>query len=89
MDNTKYKISELEASIRNISKGRISLDRDILERSEKIKQLDEKLEGNRIVDLQLKRAQFEEAPGQCHKRNRVNDCYKRLNFKRNRYQCLK
>ncbi len=61
MDNTKYKISELETSIRNLTEKVSFFDRDILERSEKIKQLDEKLEGNRLEDLQLKRAQFEEA----------------------------
>ena len=61
IDNIKYKISELEASIRNLTEKVGFFDRDILERSEKIKQLDEKLEGNSLEDLQLKRAQFEEA----------------------------
>ena len=61
MDNIKHKISELEASIRNLIEKVGFLDREILERSERIKQLEEKLEGNRLEDLQLKRTQFEEA----------------------------
>lgn len=61
MDNIKHKISELEASIRNLAEKVGFFDREILERSERIKQLEEKLEGNRLEDLQLKRAQFEEA----------------------------
>ena len=61
IDNIKYKISELDTSIRNLTEKVGFFDRDILERSEKIKQLDEKLEGNSLEDLQLKRAQFEEA----------------------------
>ena len=61
MDNIKHKISELEASIRNLTEKVGFFDREILERSERIKQLEEKLEGNRLEDLQLKRAQFEEA----------------------------
>ena len=36
-------------------------DREILERTERIKQLEDKLEGNRLEDLQFKRSQFEEA----------------------------
>ena len=61
MDKIKYKISELEASISNLTEKVGFFDRDILERSEKIKRLDEKLERNSLEDLQLKRAQFEEA----------------------------
>jgi exonuclease SbcC len=61
IDNINYKISELDTSIRNLTEKVGFFDRDILERSEKIKQLDEKLEGNSLEDLQLKRAQFEEA----------------------------
>ena len=61
MENIKHKISELEASIRNLTEKVGFFDREILERSERIKQLEEKLEGNRLEDLQLKRAQFEEA----------------------------
>jgi len=61
IDNIKYKISELDTSIRNLTEKVGFFDRDILERSEKIKKLDEKLEGNSLEDLQLKRAQFEEA----------------------------
>ncbi|MGA9187336.1 MAG: DNA double-strand break repair ATPase Rad50 [Methanosarcina sp.] len=60
-DNTKHKIAELEASIRNLTEKVGFFDREILERSERVKQLEEKLEGNRLEDLQLKRAQFEEA----------------------------
>ncbi len=61
MNNIKYKISELEASNRNLTEKIGFFDREILERNERIKQLEEKLEGNRLEDLQLKRAQFEEA----------------------------
>jgi DNA repair protein SbcC/Rad50 len=61
ISTTKHKISEFEASIRNLSEKVGFLDREILERNERIKQLEEKLEGNRLEDLQFKRAQFEEA----------------------------
>ena len=61
MENIKHKISELEASIRNLTEKVGFFDREILERSERIKQLEEKLEGNRIEDLLLKRDQFEKA----------------------------
>ena len=61
IDNIKYKISELDTSIRNLTEKVGFFDRDIFERSEKIKKLDEKLEGNSLEDLQLKLAQFEEA----------------------------
>ncbi len=61
MENTKHKISELEASIRNLTEKVGFFDREILERSERAKQLEEKLDGDRLEDLQLKRAQFEEA----------------------------
>jgi exonuclease SbcC len=61
IDKIKYKISELEVSISNLIEKIGFFDRDILERNEKIKHLDEKLERNSLEDLQLKRAQFEEA----------------------------
>ena len=61
MDNIKYKISELEASIRNLTEKIGFFDRDILEKSKKIKQLDEKMERNSLEDLKLKSAQFGEA----------------------------
>ncbi len=61
MDNVKHKISELETLIRNLTEKVGFFDREILERNERIKQLEEKLEGNRLEELQLKRAQFEEA----------------------------
>ena len=61
MENIKHKISQLEASIRNLTEKVGFFDREILERSERIKQLEEKLEGNRIEDLLLKRDQFEKA----------------------------
>ncbi|MHB8100997.1 MAG: DNA double-strand break repair ATPase Rad50 [Methanosarcina sp.] len=61
MENIKHKISQLEASIRNLTEKVGFFDREILERSERIKQLEEKLEGNRLEDLLLKRDQFEKA----------------------------
>ncbi len=61
MENTNHKISQLEASIRNLTEKVGFFDREILERSERIKQLEEKLEGNRLEDLLLKRDQFEKA----------------------------
>jgi len=61
MENIKHKISELEASIRNLTEKVGFFDREILERSERIKQLEEKMEGNRLEDLLLKRDQFEKA----------------------------
>lgn len=60
MDNVKYKISELEASIRNLAEKVGFFDREILERKERVKQLEEKLQGSRLEDLQLKRTQLEE-----------------------------
>ncbi|MDQ1255286.1 MAG: repair protein SbcC/Rad50 [Euryarchaeota archaeon] len=61
MNDIKYKISEFEASIRNLAEKITYFDREILERTERIKQLGDKLEGNRLEDLQFKRSQFEEA----------------------------
>lgn len=60
MDNVRYKISELEASIRNLAEKVGFFDREILERKERVKQLEEKLQGSRLEDLQLKRTQLEE-----------------------------
>ena len=85
MENTKHKISELEASIRNLTEKVGFFDREILERSERIKQLEEKLEGNRLEDLLLKRDQFEEGSGKYYGKNSANHCCKRGSFKRNRY----
>ena len=45
MDNIKHKISELEASIRNLTEKVGFFDREILERNERIKQLEEKTGG--------------------------------------------
>ncbi len=61
MENIKHKISELEASIRNLTEKVGFFDREIFERNERINQLEKKMEGNRLEDLQLKRVQFEEA----------------------------
>ena len=61
MENIKHRISELEASIKNLSEKIGFYDREILEKNERIKQLIEKLEGNNLEELQLKRAQFEDA----------------------------
>ncbi|MHC1755246.1 MAG: DNA double-strand break repair ATPase Rad50 [Methanosarcina sp.] len=61
MENTRHKISELETAIRNLAEKVGFFDREILERSERIKQLEDKLEGNRLAELQQKRAQFEQA----------------------------
>ena len=61
MENLKHKISELETAIRNLAEKVGFFDREILERSERIRQLKEKLEGNRLEELQQKRAQFEQA----------------------------
>ena len=60
MDNIKHKISELEASIRNLTEKVGFFDREILERNERVKKLEGKLQGNRFEDLQIKRAQLEE-----------------------------
>ncbi|RXA20090.1 DNA double-strand break repair Rad50 ATPase [Methanosarcina sp. MSH10X1] len=59
MDNTKHKISELEASIRNLTEKIGFFDREILERNERVKQLEGKLQGSRFEDLQDKRSKFE------------------------------
>ncbi|AKB79618.1 DNA double-strand break repair Rad50 ATPase [Methanosarcina horonobensis HB-1 = JCM 15518] len=61
MENIKHKISELETGIRNLAEKIGFFDREILERSDRIRQLQEKLEGNRLAELQQKRVQFEEA----------------------------
>ena len=60
MDNIKHKISELEASIRNLAEKVGFFDREILERNERVKQLEGKLQGSRFEDLQSKRTQLEE-----------------------------
>lgn len=59
MDNVKHKISELEASIRNLAEKVGFFDREILERNERVKQLEGKLQGSRFEDLQSQRAQLE------------------------------
>ncbi len=61
MENIKHKISELETGIRNLAEKIGFFDREILERSDRIRQMQEKLEGNKLAELQQKRAQFEEA----------------------------
>ncbi|MGB9928020.1 MAG: DNA double-strand break repair ATPase Rad50 [Methanosarcina sp.] len=61
MENIKHKLSEFEAAIRNLTEKIGFFDREILERNERIKQLETKLEGQKLEELQLKRAQFEEA----------------------------
>ena len=61
MENIKHKISELETAIRNLAEKVGFFDREILERSERIRQLNEKLEGKELEELQQKRAQFEQA----------------------------
>ncbi len=61
MDNIKHKIFELEASIKNFAEKIGFFDRDILERNERIQQLEEKLEGNSLEELKLKPKDFEEA----------------------------
>jgi exonuclease SbcC len=60
MDNIKHRISELEASIRNLTEKVGFFDQEILERSERVKQLEGKLQGSRFEDLQLKRTKLEE-----------------------------
>lgn len=60
MDNIKHKISELEASIRNVTEKVGFFDREILERSERVRQLEGKLQGSRFEDLQLERTKLEE-----------------------------
>lgn len=61
MQNIKHKISELEAGIGNLAEKIGFFDREIVERSDRIRQLEGKLEGNRLEELQQKRARFEEA----------------------------
>ncbi|KKG18552.1 DNA repair protein Rad50 [Methanosarcina sp. 2.H.T.1A.6] len=59
MENLKHKISELETAIRNLAEKVGFFDREIIERSERIRQLKEKLEGKELEHLQHDRAQFE------------------------------
>lgn len=61
MENIKHKISELETGIRSLAEKIGFFDREILDRRDRIKQLESKLEGNKLAELQQKRAQFEEA----------------------------
>jgi len=61
MENIKHKISELETAIRNLTEKVGFFDREILERSDKIRQLKEKLEGKEVEELQEMRDQFEQA----------------------------
>jgi len=60
MNNIKHKISGLEASIRNVTEKVGFFDREILERSERVRQLEGKLQGSRFEDLQLERTKLEE-----------------------------
>ncbi len=59
--NIKHKISEFEAGIGNLAEKIGFFDREIVERSDRIRQLEGKLEGNRLEELQQKLARFEEA----------------------------
>ncbi|HII80419.1 MAG TPA: DNA double-strand break repair ATPase Rad50 [Methanosarcina sp.] len=61
MEIVRHKISELETGIKNLAEKIGFFDREILERSDRIRQMQEKLEGNKLAELQQKRAQFEEA----------------------------
>lgn len=61
MENLRHKISELETAVRNMAEKIGFFDRDILERSDRIKQIEKKLEGDGLAELQKKRAQFEQA----------------------------
>jgi exonuclease SbcC len=61
MDAVKHKISEIDSSVRNLTEKIGFFDREILEKRERVKKLAEKLEENRLEDLQRKRAQCEEA----------------------------
>lgn len=61
MENIRHKISELETGIRSLAEKIGFFDREILDRSDRIRQLEQKLEGNKLAELQQKRAQFEEA----------------------------
>ncbi|HEY3363205.1 MAG TPA: DNA double-strand break repair ATPase Rad50 [Methanosarcina sp.] len=70
MDNVKHKISEFEASIRNLTEKVGFFDREILERNERIKQLEGKLQGSKFEDLQLKRTQLEEYQAKLSERIR-------------------
>jgi exonuclease SbcC len=70
MENIKHKISELETGIRNLAEKIGFFDREILERSDRIRQLESKLEGNKLADIQQKRDQFEEAQANIAKKIR-------------------
>jgi len=70
MENIKHKISELETGIRNLAEKIGFFDREILERSDRIRQLESKLEGNKLAELQQKRDQFEEAQANIAKKIR-------------------
>lgn len=59
MDTIKHKISELDASIKNLTEKVGFFDREILERNERVKQLEGKLQGSRFEDLQEKRTKLE------------------------------
>ncbi|WP_410509080.1 DNA double-strand break repair ATPase Rad50 [Methanosarcina hadiensis] len=61
MESIRHKISELETGIRSLAEKIGFFDREILDRSDRIRQLEAKLEGNKLADLQQKRAKFEEA----------------------------
>lgn len=61
MENIRHKISELETGIRSLAEKIGFFDREILERNDRIRHLEQKLEGNKLAELQQKRDQFEEA----------------------------
>ncbi len=61
MDSIKHRISELETGIKNLSEKVGFFDRDILERSERIRQFEEKTGGKDLEELQEMHAQFAEA----------------------------
>ncbi|MDI9394804.1 MAG: DNA double-strand break repair ATPase Rad50 [Euryarchaeota archaeon] len=61
MEILRHKISELETGIKNLGEKIAFFDREILERSDRIRQMQEKLEGNKLAELHQKRIQFEEA----------------------------
>ena len=61
MDSIKQRISELETGIKNLGEKVGFFDRDILERSERIRQFEEKAGGSEIEELQKMRAQYADA----------------------------
>ena len=61
MDSIKYKISELETGIKNLTEKVSFFDREILERSENIKKLEEKTGGTDLEELRDTRSRFAEA----------------------------